>query len=221
MPMIDYDSIFHEFAVGNMMPFYRNVYPGLLTYAARFLGQSLAFMAEDCVQDTVLSAYEHCDDMEDTVHWRMFLLQGIRRRASNMVRHKDVADGYVSSVNDGLFGDDLNVVNDYSLELIHQELFDSLFAAIERLPEKYRQIFHLNFEQGLKNQEIAELLDVAEITVKKRKAKMIELLRRHLGTNADSILLLYILTAPLLTDTQSERITPLHPIHNQLAVSES
>lgn len=199
--MIDYDSIFHEFAAGNMMPFYRNVYPGLLSYAARFLGQSLAFMAEDCVQDTVLSAYEHSEDLRDTVHWRLFILQGIRRRASNMLRHKDVVDGYVSSVNGGLFGDDINIVDDHSHDLIHQELFDSLFAAIEQLPDKYKEIFRLNFEDGLRNQEIAELLDVAEITVKKRKAKMIDLLRKYLGENADVILMLYLMTRPFMTDS--------------------
>lgn len=58
---------------------------------------------------------------------------------------------------------------DISYALIRQETLDRLFAAIDRLPPQYREIFELNFEQGLKNKEIARLLDVAEITFKKER----------------------------------------------------
>ena len=51
----------------------------------------------------------------------------------------------------------------------------------------------MNFEEGLKNQEIARLLDVAEITVKKRKARMLELLRAYLGSDADALIVLFLL----------------------------
>lgn len=67
-----------------------------------------------------------------------------------------------------------------------------LYAAIEELPEEYRQIFDLSFEQGLRNPEVAKLLDVAEITVKKRKARMIDLLRKRLGKSSDEIIALLI-----------------------------
>ena len=83
---------------------------------------------------------------------------------------------------------------DISYALIRQETLDRLFAAIDRLPPQYREIFELNFEQGLKNKEIARLLDVAEITVKKRKARMLEMLRGWLGPEADMLIILYLLS---------------------------
>ena len=77
---------------------------------------------------------------------------------------------------------------------MRQEALDTLFAAIERLPDQYKDIFRLNFEQGLKNQEIARMLDVAEITVKKRKARMLDLLRGYLGADANTLIMLYVMT---------------------------
>ena len=189
--MIDYDSLYRSFLVGRMIPFYRVMYPGLLTFASRMLGPKLAFMAEDCVQDAVLSVYEHRGDIEDAVHWRWYMLQCVRRRVSNLLRHSGVVDSYASDLCEGM-GD--LVEHDHSYWLMRQETLDTLFAAIERLPEQYREIFRLNFEEGLKNQEIARMLDVAEITVKKRKARMLELLRAYLGPEADVLIMLYMLT---------------------------
>lgn len=177
-----------------MVPFYRVMYPGLLTFASRMLGESLAFMAEDCVQDAVMSTYEHRDELEDAVHWRWYVMRCVRHKALNLLRHKGVADGYASALGSGMAdeGDDVKVERDISYALIRQETLDTLFAAIDRLPPQYREIFELNFEQGLKNQEIARLLDVAEITVKKRKARMLELLRAWLGPEADTLILTYL-----------------------------
>lgn len=177
-----------------MVPFYSVMYPGLLTFASRLLGESLAFMAEDCVQDAVMSTYEHRDELEDAVHWRWYMMRCVRHKALNLLRHKGVADVYASALagDDGDEEADDRVERDISYALIRQETLDTLFAAIDRLPQQYREIFELNFEQGLKNQEIARLLDVAEITVKKRKARMLELLRAWLGPEADTLILVYM-----------------------------
>lgn len=182
--MIDYSSLYDCFVRGQMGPFYQYMYPGLLTFASRLLGPSLAFMAEDCVQDAVMSTYQHCHELDDADHWRWYLMRCIRSRASNLLRHKGVEDVYAS----GSVEKESLLDKDISYDMIRQEIFDTLFAAIDRLPEELREIFHLNFEAGLKNAEIAELLGVAEITVKKRKARMLSLLREWLGPDTDMIL---------------------------------
>ena len=168
-----------------MGPFYKYMYPGLLTFASRQLGTSLAFMAEDCVQDAVMATYQHRRELEDADHWRGYLLKCVRSRASNLVRHKGVTDGYATGVTDGSDADEKGIEHDISYEMIRQETLDTLFAAIDRLPEELREVFSLSFEEGLKNAEIAERLGVAEITVKKRKARMLSQLREWLGPDAD------------------------------------
>lgn len=73
--------------------------------------------------------------------------------------------------------------------LIVHETLDRLYDAIDHLPQKYRLIVELSFEKGLKNQEIADVLGLSLFAVKKRKAKLIELLRQ---SNIDVRLLLVI-----------------------------
>lgn len=192
--MIDYESLYDSFVRGQMVPFYKVMYPGLLTFASRLLGPSLAFMAEDCVQDAVMTVYEHRDDIDDAIHWRWYMMRCVRHKASNLLRHKGIADGYASAMGGDDMEETAKVERDISYAMIREETLNTLFAAINRLPPQYREIFELNFEQGLKNHEIARLLDVAEITVKKRKARMLEMLRAWLGPEANMMILLYIMT---------------------------
>ena len=65
--------------------------------------------------------------------------------------------------------------------MLEQETLDMLYAAIESLPPKYREVLRMSYRDGLKNAEIAERLGVAEITVKKWKAGILEMLRKQLG----------------------------------------
>ena len=61
--------------------------------------------------------------------------------------------------------------------MIEQETLDMLNRAIQELPEKYRQIFEVNYEQGLKNADAAAALNLSLANFNKRKARMITLLR--------------------------------------------
>ena len=193
--MIDYNPIFKAFMKGRMHPFYDLMYPGLLRYAAGVLGNDLAYLAEDCVQDAVMATYTHREGLEDAFHWRSYLIQSIHNRALKVVRHNGVHSSFVEhdSSRQG-------VEPDVSHALIRQETLDTLYAAIEALPEMYREIFDLSFRQGLRNGEIARMLDVAEITVKKRKERLISLLRGKLGGDMSSMDLLSLLYLAAVLD---------------------
>lgn len=79
--------------------------------------------------------------------------------------------------------------------MIEQEVYVALFSVVRSLPEKYRSVFELSFEQGLRNVEVASMLNVAEITVKKRKAKLLDMLRERLGGNIDEHYVMVIVAA--------------------------
>lgn len=176
--MIDYNHIYTQFLKGHLHPLYVYMYPGLIRYATRILGDKLAYMAEDCVQDSILSTYLHRDRMETLDRWRSWLLISVRNRALETIRKATYAGAYEEEAKK-----DESIEDDISLALIEQETFDGIYAAVESLPEKYRALFRLSFEEGLKNAEIAQLLSVAEITVKKRKAQLLAILRDKLTGN--------------------------------------
>jgi RNA polymerase sigma-70 factor (ECF subfamily) len=66
-------------------------------------------------------------------------------------------------------------------ELISKELKETVNNAINRLPENERLVLVMSQYQGLKYLEIAEILDIAEITVKTRMAKALERLKKYLS----------------------------------------
>lgn len=177
--MIDYNHIYDSFLRGHLHPLYVYMYPGLIRYASRILGDNLSYMAEDCVQDSILSTYMNRDRMDSLERWRSWLLISIRNRSLEIIRKASYAGAY----GEELSKNEEQVESDISLTLIEQETFDEIYAAVESLPEKYRSLFRLSFEEGLKNAEIADLLSVAEITVKKRKAQLLAILRDKLTGN--------------------------------------
>lgn len=193
--MIDYTQVYKAFMKGRMSLLYEVMYPGLLRYAAVTLGDELAYLAEDCVQDAVMATYERRSALGDTEHWRRYLILSIRNRALKVVRHKNVCDTYAGNVT-GMTDSE----RDVSQAMIHQEMLDTLYAAIDSLPEKYRQIFDMSFEQGMRNAEIANLLNVAEITVKKRKERLITLLRARLGGMSNLDLMIMLMHLHLLDE---------------------
>lgn len=172
-----------------MRPFYTAMYPGLLLYASRILGQRLAYMAEDCVQTAVINTYIRRAEISDEQKWRAWLLTAVRNNALMQLRSDEYRREFETS---SMLSE--NEAEDVSLALIEQEVYSRLFSAVDSLPEKYRQIFRMSFEEGMKISQIAEELNVAEITVKKRKARLIELLRERLGNNIDEAYIILLLS---------------------------
>ncbi len=165
------EQILSEFKSGNIEIFYNELYAKLLVYASRHLGPDYAFLAEDCVQDAVYKAYEQRETFKSILTFKAFLYSCIHHAAIDIQRKNQARSNYLSQQEDR---------TEFLNSVIEQETLNLLYDAIERLPEKYRRIFELHFEQGLKNAEIAALLGVTESAVKKQKAQMLESLRKDL-----------------------------------------
>lgn len=190
-----YNEIFHSFKSGQLQPFYSIMYPGLLRYTVRLLGDELGYIAEDCLQDVVLASYLNRKKIPNEYAWRGWLLRSISNRVIEISRRISTGQVYAASVN----MESLEEAPSMEADMIEQETMTAFFNAIASLPEKYREIVELSFRQGLKNEEVAQLLGLSEVAVRKRKRKLIEILRIKLGygNDADVLLLLLIYYVPL------------------------
>ena len=170
--MTIYEQIFSDLKKGEISSFYEKMYPELLIYTSRLLGEDFAFLSEDCVQNAVFKAYNRSESFTSSLQWKVFLYTCVRNEAISILRKGQAQRNYIAR----------NEVEneDLVLQFIEQETLTLLYEAIDKLPEKYRNLFELSFEKGLKNKEVAELFNIAESTVKKQKAKLIELLRVNL-----------------------------------------
>lgn len=187
--MVDYDAIFNNFKTGDVFLLYKKLYPGLLIFASNLLGEELAYLSEDCVQDAILDSYIIRHRFENATKWRNYLLTVIRNRTIDSHRK---LNSRLNFINDDY---DRDAQEDISIAMISQETFDQLYSAIDSLPQHYRDIFDLSFEKGLKTTEIAAQLNLSEIGVKKRKARMLDILRKKLGLNTTKDLILIIASA--------------------------
>lgn len=167
------ERAFSQFKNGDPRLLYRFLYRDLLLFAASLLPGNLSLLAEDCVQDAIEKAYHQRNKFVSYDHLKAFLYRCIHNQAMSLQRSNSAAENYTTTIPDSdIYEEDLLVA------YIESETLARLYRAIDVLPPEMRQILELSFEQGLKNKEIADMLGVAEITVKKRKARLIALLKK-------------------------------------------
>lgn len=182
------DEIFLNFCRGKIDDFYSYLYPYLLIYASSRLSGNDVTTAEDLVQDAVEKAYLNAESFSSAAQWKAFIITCIRNRAISLIRKENAKGNYLNETfNPSMLTRD--VMTDY----IEVETRTRLFNAIATLPPELRQIFNLSFEEGLRNPEIAARLGVAEITIKKRKARLITRLRDIFGISPDLLLAIDII----------------------------
>lgn len=164
-------QIFDDFKENNLDSLYREAWPSLMSYAARLLGDKYAMMAEDCVQESILKVYNSLPTIVSPLQLKSFLFTCLHNKCISVLRKGNTQKKYLNQIE--------TVEPEISTAIIEQETIDMLLDAISQLPDKYRQIFELNFQQGLKNAEAAAMLDISIDNFNNRKSKMISLLRNR------------------------------------------
>lgn len=185
------EEIFSNFCRGKIDDFYKYLYPDMLVYASSLIAGVDVANAEDWVQDAVEKAYIYSSEFTSAAQWKAFMITCIRNKAISSVRSRGAKENYISQI-----GTDNQVTPDAMYDYIEVETRTRLFNAIATLPQELQQIFNLSFEEGLRNPEIAARIGVAEITVKKRKARLISRLREIFGVSPEFLLAISILNHP-------------------------
>ena len=150
---------------------YRNVYPGFILYAIKYLGEESEFLAEDCVQNAIFSAWERRNKFDSVYTFKAFLYMAIKNDIISIHRKNSARERYVRELEDA---------SCFANSVIDQEAQTLLYSAIEELPEKAKIVFEMSFMEGLKNVEIAEKLGLSDSSVKKYKASALDFLRKKL-----------------------------------------
>jgi len=164
-------TIIEDFAKSRIESFYENIYPGLLLYAIRWLGDEFSFMAEDCVQNAVLNAWKKRNEFASIAALKSYLYTCIKNSIIDIQRKNSAKEKYTASLGDELI---------FSNSIIDQETIDLLYRTINSLPEKFRIVFEMSFLDGLKNAEIAKELGLSNSSIEKRKAKALDMVREKL-----------------------------------------
>lgn len=180
------EQIYDDFKRGHIDSLYREGYASMKAFAARYLTDAYAMMAEDCVQDAIEKAYRTRTSFKSYLQFKSFLYTCIRNSCISLLRKTTSRANYISQ-------QETIEEEHLSAAIIEQETLDLLYQAISDLPEKYRQVFELGYEQGLSYADAAKQLGITIDGYDKRRARMIKLLRDRLKDSEHLQLLITIL----------------------------
>lgn len=182
------EQLYNDFRQGHIDSLYREAYASMAAFAARYLTDDYAMMAEDCVQDAIEKAYRTRTSILSASQLKAYLYTCIRNSCVSLLRKTSSRANYIAQ-------QDTIEDEHQSAAIIEQETLDLLHQAIAELPEKYQQVFELSFEKGLTYADAAQRLGITIDGYNKRRAKMISLLRKRFKGNDQMQMLIAILLA--------------------------
>ena len=145
---------------------FRHHYDGMFRLARRMLGDDAE--SKDVVSDVFASLLGKDETELKTDTLQGFLLTSVRNRCVNLLVHKQKEQAAIVNLKDNADEDSgqekLNALRDY---------IDT------RLPELSQHILRLRFLQGLKYREIADALQVSEVTVYNHLSQSLKQMKEH------------------------------------------
>ncbi|MGV3709283.1 MAG: RNA polymerase sigma-70 factor [Gemmatimonas sp.] len=153
---------------------FREWYPRLVLISDRIVGERQ--VAEDLAQEVFLELWRRRESLslETTVH--AYLLQSVRNRSLNHLRHQQVRRRSVADVIE-MSG----TSKPADAEAVAGELKIAIENAMASLTPRCREVFQLSRERGLKYAEIASQLGVSVKAVEAQMGKALRTMREHLA----------------------------------------
>ncbi|NCC10666.1 MAG: RNA polymerase sigma-70 factor [Bacteroidia bacterium] len=134
--------------------------------------------AQDAVQHALIRIWEKRNEIEFTneATLRSLLYTILKHYILNELRHRRI----VEDKHQELFTMFQTDAEESSCAFEQQELKNHLYSEIEKLPHQKREICKMKVLKGMKNQEIADVMNLSVPTVKTHYSESIKRLRRGL-----------------------------------------
>ena len=153
---------------------YKKHAPGLIFYARKFVDLQTA---EDVVHDVFLKIWDSETVMLVDENIGNYLCSAVRNRCLDLLKRQVVHDDYMSRAVIDLKMEEIVACDNILDEMIDREKMEAVYKAIDRLPDKCREVFILAYLEEKKNAEIAEQLHISVRTVEAHIFKALKMLR--------------------------------------------
>lgn len=161
---------------------YRRYWPLLFRHARKLLADEQE--AQDVVQDTFIGLWSAAETLPSYALLPSYLYSSIKNKVLNIFRHQKIASAHMESL-DTFVGSDSNITD----HLVREKLLSKLIEdEIQRLPPRMREVFELKRKSNLSYKEIADAMEISELTVKTQMNKAIIVLRNKFGNNLSAFL---------------------------------
>lgn len=163
----------NERQTGAFCRLFNDFFDSLLYFAEGYVGRRE--VAEDIVQEVFVDIWEGKMKFQSYNSLKTFLYTSVRNASVDWLRHKQVEKKYADVVQQEASDDD----EDFAYKVMREEIYRELFAVIEELPDRRREIFKYHM-QGKSNAEIAEIMDLSVFTVKTQKVKAVQYIKERM-----------------------------------------
>jgi RNA polymerase sigma-70 factor (ECF subfamily) len=153
---------------------FRFYYPGLLVFVKQIIIDEAE--AEEIVQDFFVQLWVNRVNIKQKASLKNYFFVSVRNRAYNFLKKEKIKRSTLSELEqfverDQLFQPDL---------FIESELQKQIKEALDKLPDRTREIFLLSRSEGASNEEIANQLGLSKRTVETQISNALKILRKEL-----------------------------------------
>ena len=139
---------------------------------------------EDVTSETFIKLWHRRKRLESYENIVGFLFLTVKNACLDILRHKKMKSEKEVDIQN-----QINQYHDFSLMEIKEDFLKLIYAEVEKLPLKMKEVFLLSFEEGLKPNVIAQLLNISVQTVSNQKSSALKILKQVLSDKPALILL--------------------------------
>ncbi len=153
---------------------FRHYYPGLVVFASQITMDKAE--AEEIVQDFFFRIWKQRNRIKETQSLKSYLFTSVKNRGINFLISKNYEAKKIEEFQ-RMMSNNLTYEPDI---FITSELREKIRSAFEKLPPRTREIFTLSRFNDLRNDEIAEKLEISKRTVELQISNALKILRQEL-----------------------------------------
>jgi RNA polymerase sigma-70 factor (family 1) len=180
--------LMQQFRAGSEEAFttvYRLLYQRVFWFARKFVEETEE--ARDLTAESFVQLWQQPDTFPTLDAVTAFLYVTVRNKCYNLLKHRQMKasrrEELLRQLNE-------RSPDDFFEEQVQLQLVRRIYAEVDKLPARMKEIFLLSYREGLKPAEIAERLQIKAQTVTNQRVTAIRILQLALGKD--------LLLAPLL-----------------------
>jgi RNA polymerase sigma-70 factor (ECF subfamily) len=160
-------------------------------YAAQLCAFAVHFtrsrdLATEVVHDVFLLVWERRERLDVRTNLRAYLYKATRNRALEVARRDSFFRRWADRTAREQMGDDsARMAPTADQQLERDEQIAALQQAIDTLPERRRMVLLLRWRDGLRNDEVAEIMGISVKTVENQITQALRVLREQLFEHRD------------------------------------
>ncbi|UYQ92657.1 sigma-70 family RNA polymerase sigma factor [Chitinophaga horti] len=186
--------LIQQFRAGSEEAFtsvYKHLYRRVYWFARKFMEETAD--AQDLTAEAFVQLWQQRDSFHSLDAISAFLYVTVRNKCFNLLKHRKMKASHQENLlrllaerePDGFFEEQVKI-----------QLVARIYAEINKLPTRMREIFLLSYRDGLKPAEIAELLQIKAQTVTNQRVSAVKLLQIALGDSVLTVAFLLLLDRP-------------------------